>query len=71
MKKAAWLAATKNLEVGDKVRVVLRGYPFEDYVREGELVELTEERFTLDKDWSFSRSYQRVVSIANAAGAGQ
>ena len=71
MKKAAWLAAIKTLEVGDKVRVVLRGFPFEDYVREGELVELTEARFTLDKGWSFSRGYQRVVSIAKAAGAGQ
>jgi len=71
MKKAAWLAAIKNLKVGDKVRVVLRGYPFEDYIREGELLELTEARFTLDKGWSFSRSYQRVISIAKAAGADQ
>lgn len=71
MKKAAWLAAIKTLKVGDKVRVVLRGYPFEDYGREGELVKLTVERFTLEKGWSFSRSYQRVVSIAKAAGADQ
>ena len=71
MKKAAWLAAIKNLKVGDKVRVVLRGYPFEDYIREGELLELTEARFTLDKGWSSSRSYQRVVSIAKKAGADQ
>jgi hypothetical protein len=71
MKKAAWLATIKYLKVGGKVRVVLRGFPFEDYVREGKLVELTEARFALDKSWSFSRSYHRAVSMAKAAGVDQ